>query len=191
MAGWGMRPDVLWHDASTSAPTALEAHVRSVKGAGDIASGRLCPACGSSSHGRPWLRVDGRPVHVSLSRSGPHLVTAIAGRPVGVDVEAAVIEVLPELVLAPGETGDLARVWARKEAVLKARGAGLATPMPAVVLAQERWQDLAAPEGYVAALAVLPMPGARTSARPVGIRVSGGEDVEDVVGRVVVAEDRP
>jgi 4'-phosphopantetheinyl transferase len=186
-----MRPDVLWHDAATSTPIALEAHVRAVMGAGDIASGRLCPACGSDGHGRPWLRHDGRPVHVSLSRSGPHLVTAIAARPVGVDVEAAVIDVLPELVLAPGETGDLARVWARKEAILKARGTGLATPMSQVVLARESWQDLAAPDGYVAALAVLPEQGGGASARPVGVRVSGGEDVEDVVGRVVVAEDRP
>ena len=107
------------------------------------------------------------------------------------------IDVLPELVLAPGESDhleadDLPRVWARKEAILKARGTGLATPMSEVVLAQERWQDLTAPARYVAALAVLPRPGAaRTSARPVGVRVSGGVDVEDVVGRVVVAEDRP
>ena len=186
-----MRPDVLWHDASTSTRTALETHVRSVAGPGDIASGRLCPACGSDTHGRPWLRHEGRTVHVSVSRSGPHLVTAIAAMPVGVDVEAAVIDVLPELVLAPGETHHLARAWARKEAILKARGTGLATQMSDVVLAQERWQDLVAPEGYVAALAVGRWPAGPGSARPVGVGVSGGVDVEDVVGRVVVAEDRP
>jgi 4'-phosphopantetheinyl transferase len=72
-------------------------------------------------------------------------------------VEVAAIGVLPELVLALGESGDsgdLAQAWARKEAILKARGTGLTTPMSAVVLADERWQDLAAPEGYVAALAL-------------------------------------
>jgi 4'-phosphopantetheinyl transferase len=90
---------------------------------------------------------------VSLSRSGIHLVTAIAARPVGVDVEVSVIDVLPELVLAPGETDDLATTWTRKEAILKARGTGLTTPMSCVVLAEERWQDLPAPSGYVAALA--------------------------------------
>ena len=64
--------------------------------------------------------------YVSLSRSGPHLVTVIADRPVGVDVEAAAIDVHPALVLAPGETGDLARaLGCGKEAVLKLRGTGL------------------------------------------------------------------
>jgi 4'-phosphopantetheinyl transferase len=185
---------IAWHSASLGASTALETHARSLLGPGAVTSGRLCPACGSDAHGRPWVRHVGRMVHVSLSRSGPHLMTAIADVAVGVDVEVAAIGVLPELVLAPGESddlesGDLARVWARKEAILKARGTGLTTPMSEVVLAQERWQDLAAPEGYVAALAVLP--AGRASARPVGVRVSGRMDVEDVVGRVVVAEDRP
>jgi len=159
-----MQPDVAWHSALLGAATALETHARSLLGPGAVTSGRLCPACASDAHGRPWVCHEGRSVHVSLSRSGPHLVTAIAGVPVGVDVEVAAVGVLPELVLAPGESGDLesgdlesgdlARAWARKEAILKARGTGLATPMSAVVLADERWQDLDAPEGYVAALAL-------------------------------------
>ena len=148
--------DVRWHAASTSAAAALETHVLSLRGPGDVASGRLCPACGSHRHGRPWVRHDDRHVHVSLSRSGPHLVTAVATQTVGIDVEHAVVDVLPELVLAAGETDDLARSWARKEAVLKARGTGLTTPMAEVVLAQECWQDVPAPLGYVAALAALP-----------------------------------
>ena len=151
---------VAWHDASVGAAPALARHVRSLLGPGAVSSGRLCPRCGSDGHGRPWLRLDGQPVHVSLARSGPHLVTAVAEEPVGVDVEAAVVDVLPELVLAPTEAAgpavDLARAWTRKEAVLKARGSGLATPMPAVVLARERWWDVDAPDGYVAALAVVP-----------------------------------
>lgn len=144
---------VLWHDVSTSPGAALAAHARSLLGPGAVSSGRLCASCGATGHGRPWLRHDGRSVHVSLSRSGLHLVTAIAGAPVGVDVEEAVIDVDPGLVLASGEAGDLARAWARKEAVLKARGTGLATPMPDVVLAHEHWRDIEAPVGYVAALA--------------------------------------
>lgn len=152
-----MRPDVAWHAASTDAAAALETHARSLLGPGDVMSGRLCPTCGSDAHGRPWLRHGEQPVHVSLSRSGPHLVTAIAplareGR-IGVDVEVAHIDVLPSLVLGPGETGDLALTWARKEAILKARGTGLTTAMADVLLADERWWDLGAPAGYVAALA--------------------------------------
>lgn len=153
------QPDVAWHAASAGAVEALESHARALLGQGSVSSGRLCPACGSQTHGRPWLRHAGQPVHVSLSRSGPHLLTAIAEVPVGVDVEVDTIDIRPELVLAPGETsdlesGDLARAWARKEAILKARGTGLRTPMTDVVLARERWWDLPAPEGYVAALAV-------------------------------------
>jgi len=83
-----------------------------------------------------------------------------------VDVESvsAVASVWdPALVLAPGERAESAleraRTWARKEAVLKRRGTGLATPMPQVVLAAESWQDLPAPQGYVAAIS-LAAPGA-------------------------------
>lgn len=150
-----MRPDVAWHASATPAADALETHARSLLGPGTVTSGRLCQACGSDAHGRPSLRHDGRLVHVSLSRSGPHLVTVIAEEPVGIDVERAAIDVDPELVLAPGETGDLARTWARKEAVLKARGTGLVTSMASVLLADERWWDLKAPAAYVAALARL------------------------------------
>ena len=107
-----MRPDVSWHLASTAAADALESHARSLLGPGVVTSGRLCPACGSDAHGRPWIRHEGRSLHVSLSRSGPHLATAIATPgspgPVGIDVEVARIAVRPELVLAPGEDGDLA-----------------------------------------------------------------------------------
>lgn len=149
-----MQPDIVWHSASVDAATAFETHARSLLGPGDVTSGRLCPSCGSDAHGRPWVRQLGQPLHVSLSRSGPHLVTVIADSPVGVDVEVAHVDVHPSLVLAPGETGDLARTWARKEAILKARGTGLTTPMSEVVLADERWWDIDAPEGYVAALAL-------------------------------------
>jgi 4'-phosphopantetheinyl transferase len=103
-----------------------------------------------------------REVHVSLSRAGGHLLTVLSLRgPVGVDVE--VVEDVTRwwpggLVLAAGEsaTTDLerARCWSAKEAVLKRRGTGLATPMVEVVLADEDGLvDLAAPAGLVAVLA--------------------------------------
>ncbi|MCY7401988.1 MAG: 4'-phosphopantetheinyl transferase superfamily protein [Nocardioides sp.] len=148
-----METDVRWHSVTTPADEALDMHAQSLLGPGAVSSGRLCPACGSDGHGRPWLRHEGRGLHASVARSGPHLVTVLADRPVGVDVEAAVIDVRPELVHAPGEVDDLARAWARKEAILKMRGTGLATPMVEVVLAAERWRDLPSPDGYVAALA--------------------------------------
>lgn len=155
-----MQPDVAWHASSVDAADALVTHARSLLGPGDVTSGRLCPSCGSDAHGRPWARHGEQPLHVSLSRSGPHLVTAIAPLTsdghIGVDVEVAHIDVLPALVLAPSETGDLALAWARKEAILKARGTGLMTAMSSVVLADEGWSDVDAPEGYVAALALAP-----------------------------------
>ena len=77
---------------------------------------------------------------VSLARSGPHLVTAVAtGGAIGVDVES-VAEVAAPLAAGAragaGESADepleQARVWARKEAVLKAYGVGLDRPMTSV-----------------------------------------------------------
>ena len=150
--------DIAWHPSGLDAADVFESHARSLMGPGVVTSGRLCPSCGSDSHGRPWVRHEGRSLHASLSRSGPHLVTAVATPgstgPVGIDVEVAHIAIRPELVRAPGEDGDLAATWARKEAILKARGTGLTTPMAEVVLSAETWWDLPAPEGYVAALAL-------------------------------------
>ena len=157
--------EVRWHRGRTN-DEALADHTRAATG-GDpalaIEVGRLCPQCGSATHGRPRVAVPGRrtarPVEVSVARSGPHVLTALADRPVGVDVEH-VGDVArgwdPALVLAPGERADSAeaqaRSWARKEAVLKARGTGLAVPMTLVVLAEVDSTDLPAPPGYVAAL---------------------------------------
>jgi 4'-phosphopantetheinyl transferase len=157
--------DVRWHLGRT-ADEALVDHVRVVAATDSsaaVAVGRLCPQCGSAGPGRPWVEVrDGhaaRRLEVSLARSGPHVVTAVAEQAVGVDVEG-VEDVArgwdPALVLAPGERADSsrerARAWTRKEAVLKARGTGLATPMSMLVLAEVDWTDLPAPPGHVAAL---------------------------------------
>ncbi|MEU8773939.1 4'-phosphopantetheinyl transferase superfamily protein [Streptomyces sp. NPDC048606] len=135
-----------------------------------------CPCCGAP-HGRPAV-ADGAP-HFSLSHSEDVAYLAFAGVPVGVDVEGlpsaeAVVDVLP--TLHPAETAELtalapadrpaalARVWARKEACLKATGTGLARGVvePYVGSAAEPasapgrlLHDLPAPRGYAAALALL------------------------------------
>ncbi|MDX3540988.1 4'-phosphopantetheinyl transferase superfamily protein, partial [Streptomyces sp. MB09-01] len=97
-----------------------------------------CPCCGGP-HGRP--AVADTALHFSLSHSGDMAYLALAARPVGVDIEAipspqAVADVIN--ALHPAETAELnalaverrpvalARLWARKEAVLKATGTGLA-----------------------------------------------------------------
>ena len=146
--------DVRWHPSDLDADDAIRRHCREVLGDEPVRLTRHCAQCGSTRHGRPRLTYANAPQHVSLARSGPHLVTVLAKFPVGIDVEVDFIEVDPTLVLAPGETGELARVWARMEAILKARGTGLTTPMSSVVLAHEHWTDLTAPIGFVAAVSL-------------------------------------
>ncbi|GAA4285947.1 4'-phosphopantetheinyl transferase family protein [Georgenia daeguensis] len=97
-----------------------------------------CPRCGDP-HGQVRV-LAGAPWHVSVSRSGPLVAVATAELPVGVDVESvAAVGAAPvaDVVLSAAERerhsrlragerpADLARTWARKEAVLKALGAGL------------------------------------------------------------------
>lgn len=100
----------------------------------DIRVDRRCPRCGSTAHGVPRVvRADGGPVpHLSLSRARDLVVVALAGSPVGVDVEP-VTATPPDrgVVLADDEQPapephGLLRSWVRKEAVLKAAGTGLA-----------------------------------------------------------------
>ncbi|MGW7098981.1 4'-phosphopantetheinyl transferase family protein [Streptomyces sp. NPDC054838] len=141
-----------------------------------------CPCCGGP-HGRP--AVAGGGVHFSLSHTAGLAYLAFAAVPVGVDVEgtpgtAVVTDVLS--TLHPAETAELTalaeadrpvalgRLWARKEAILKATGAGLARgvaepyvgsgPAPAQM---PDWtlRDLTAPSGYAAAAAVATAPAGR------------------------------
>lgn len=152
---------VLWHRADTTDP--LAAHLTALLGSPGT-TGRLCPHCGSSAHGRPWARHP-RATHlfVSVARAGGYAVTAVGREAhLGVDVEV-VADVhrgwSADVVLAPGETDDgtartRALTWAAKEATLKRGGVGLHTPMSQVRLAQvSGLHELPAPAGLVAVLA--------------------------------------
>lgn len=157
------RADLRWHRRPSSNDAALRVHLAELHPSTVVLTGRLCPACGSDAHGRPWARpADGTSRHVSLSRCGEHVLTAIAPHPVGVDVESVAAVAAswdPALVLHPGEgavtPAERAAAWCGKEAVLKALGTGLRTPMSRVRLADWDVVDLDAPAGLAAAVVVL------------------------------------
>ncbi|MCZ4499089.1 MAG: hypothetical protein JWQ74_1642 [Marmoricola sp.] len=157
---------IRWSAATADADAVLTSQLAGL-GLGAARTGRLCPRCGASGHGRPWARAGDVEIPVSISRSGPHLVTVVGGTGVtalGVDVE----DVQPgpggwplDTMLAPGEQlsgGPYAeaRLWAAKEAVLKADGTGLDRAMVDVLVAAFDGEvtEVAAPPGYVAALAL-------------------------------------
>ncbi|GAA4196997.1 4'-phosphopantetheinyl transferase superfamily protein [Streptosporangium oxazolinicum] len=112
-------------------------------GPGDVVVDRSCPDC-TRYHGKPRIKTDGPPLHVSVSHSGDRVVVALTAEgPLGVDVEAvpsspvdgpawsaltederSAVEALP-----PKERYEaFATVWVRKEAALKATGHGLRVP---------------------------------------------------------------
>jgi len=151
--------DLRWH-LDLSADVALAAHAAGYLGAGSVEVGRACPLCGSSAHGRPWLRHAGRLVPVSLSRSQRHVVTAISERPVGVDIESVAAVARrwdAALVLADGEVAhsadERALLWVYKEALLKARGTGLTVAMNSVPVAGADVDRIDTPPGLVGAVA--------------------------------------
>jgi 4'-phosphopantetheinyl transferase len=131
---------------------------------------RTC-RCGEP-HGKPTLA--GGP-GFSFTHAGRVVGVAVhAGGPVGLDVEP--VRALPDLdgmarhVGAPAEPTAFFRAWTRKEALLKATGGGLASPMAAIVLDEHGvvgwsgdgappgpvWlRDLVAPDGSPAAVAGL------------------------------------
>lgn len=109
---------------------------------------RTC-RCGKP-HGRPTVPE----VHFSLTHSGDRVGVALsAGGPVGLDVEElremGDLDGLAGHTLSPDEprptsAAAFLQVWTRKEALLKATGEGLSSPMNAITLAGAQvvsWAD--------------------------------------------------
>jgi 4'-phosphopantetheinyl transferase len=151
---------------------------------GTVTVTRRCPACGAETHGRP--EVPGIAVGLSAARRGNLVVVAVADVPgVGVDLETVPAGTWPstllDYALHPAERRlletrsdaerslDLPRWWSRKEAILKARGSGLAEDPGAwnvgalasgeavegPVPGERLWvHDLALPPGFVGSLAI-------------------------------------
>jgi 4'-phosphopantetheinyl transferase len=139
-----------WRYVTAHALVRLLLAARTGVPAAELRFERTCRRCGSTHHGKPRLANDlageAGPVPFSLARAGDRLAVAVSDQPgleVGVDVErvpdpgdavlAAVPEVLTTTELATYRRLDGARRghalavwWARKEAVLKAVGHGLA-----------------------------------------------------------------
>jgi 4'-phosphopantetheinyl transferase len=151
-----------------------------------------CANCGLSGmvdHGRPGYRAPapGRTVRLSLSRSGDWCLfagtTDLTIGAVGVDLEdtaRASFTELDDVILAPAEralvngAADVpeaqrmrARLWSRKEAFLKATGAGLfrepsdvdasGTSFEGIEMADIPPRPLGLPAGLVAAVAIRPV----------------------------------
>lgn len=157
---------------------------------------RTCAHCGDRTHGKPVVETADAGPDFSLSHVGGLAVVAVSDRAVGVDIEDATAgERPPTSALTERERAacrgyaDFARLWTRKEALLKAVGKGLqihprrveildSTP---VALPEELGRpedfalcDLALPAPYVGSLAVR---GPRPS---LSVR-SGAELVGDAV----------
>jgi 4'-phosphopantetheinyl transferase len=124
----------------------------------DVRFDRTCGQCGEP-HGKPAVR-DINALEHSVAHSGDLVAVAVAGHPVGVDVEQldgrphplggdGDPDALARLVLSAAEQAFLAQVppdgrarafliaWTRKEAVTKATGDGLRTPFGEVVVAAD------------------------------------------------------
>ncbi|MDG4786903.1 4'-phosphopantetheinyl transferase superfamily protein [Micromonospora sp. WMMD1102] len=150
---------------------------------------RHCRHCGAG-HGKPVVEEPATKLDFSLTHSGEWVAVAVAADPVGLDVQELTdgtdVGALSSSVLSPtelrwwnGQPAESARraffgYWARKEALLKATGHGLAVPMNRITLsppdeparlvdwAAERpldspvqLHDLDAGPDYTAAVAVL------------------------------------
>jgi 4'-phosphopantetheinyl transferase len=114
---------------------------------------RTC-RCGAQ-HGKP--RLAGGGPGFSLSHAGDVVgVAVLDGGAVGLDVEAvrpiSDLAAMARHIGAPEEPAAFFRAWTRKEALLKATGDGLASPMAAIVLDADgvrSWTGEGAPDGPV------------------------------------------
>ncbi len=108
---------------------------------------RRCRACGGTGHGKPEVPAAlAAGWHVSVAHTATRLAVAVADAPCGVDVEdvaavgrapVAAVLLAPEEARRGADGADaeaLARVWVRKEALLKATGHGLAVEPSRIVL---------------------------------------------------------
>jgi 4'-phosphopantetheinyl transferase len=157
--------------------TALLRTVVAAQAGGDPAElevNRSCERCGAQ-HGRP--RLPGTGLAASISHSGDVVAVALtAGLPVGADVEAISARdyeaLIPRVCTASERqfvrtAEDFYAYWTKKEAVLKATGAGLRTPMTSVEVTPPgtapqvagvgpcQLATICAGAGYAAAVAVL------------------------------------
>ncbi|MFD1659659.1 4'-phosphopantetheinyl transferase family protein [Streptomyces caeni] len=138
---------------------------------------RTCAHCGDPGHGKPVVECADPALDFSLSHAGGLAAVAVSDRTVGLDIEDATAGVQPpaaalterERATCPDYAG-FARLWTRKEAVLKAAGKGLEIhpgrievlgstlrALPEELGRPEDYtlRDLALPAPYVGSLAVL------------------------------------
>jgi 4'-phosphopantetheinyl transferase len=151
-------------------------------------------------HGKPQLAPPWSWLHTSISHSGDLVAVAIStGRPVGADIQYLVPGLdtvgLAARFFPPGEDGYVAaghdasaradrfaRLWARKEAVVKAAGGRLWPNLKIAVHGHDvigcaepagphRVADVTAPDGFRAAVAL-------TGAAPFAVEVAGWPAVD-------------
>jgi len=106
------------------------------------AHGVAKPAFALGAFGKPEL-ADGA-LRFNLSHSGDVVMCAVAGRPVGCDVEKAVPE--------PGRDAAFYAAWTRREAGLKMLGCGFADGADYDAPPHPAARNVPAPDGYAAAV---------------------------------------